>query len=52
MGFEEIVNTLVLATSTNQEHHFEAKSQIICKPGSVIEDIIYLGSNSRLSSSG
>jgi len=26
--------------------------QIICKPGSVIEDVIYLGLNSHSSSSG
>ena len=50
MGFDKIVNIIVSCEKAqNKNIRF---CQTIYKPGSVIEDIIYLGSNSRLSSSG
>ena len=42
----------ILMKSTKVERFLGNFSQIIYKPGSVIEDIISLGSNSHLSSSG
>ena len=48
----EICIILYFAFSTKDEHCFSDYCQIICKPGSVIEDVISLGLNSHLSSSG
>ena len=52
MGFYKLVNKFIIIESTKVEHCIKDYSQIICKPGSVIKDIISLGLNSHLSSSG
>ena len=50
MGFDRIVNIIVSCEKAqNKNIRF---CQIIYKPGSVIEDVISLGLNSHLSSSG
>ena len=50
--FIELVNNFISLKSTKVEHFLMDFCQIIYKPGSVIEDVIYLGLNSHLSSSG
>ena len=55
MGFDGLVNIIVLIDKSTKKEHFDeviSGSQIIYKPGSVIEDVISLDLNSRLSSSG
>ena len=55
MGFNKLVNIIVLSIcSTKMEHLVgeDLDSQIIYKPGSVIEDVIYLDMFSQTCSSG
>ena len=53
MGFKKLVNTIVFLEKYKNRTLFENLfSQTVYKPGSVIKDVISLGLNSHLSSSG